>query len=143
MLKRRLLRFIAVGVVAAAVHFALVLALAEIWHWPPLLANPAGWALAFVVSYSGHCRLTFADSGAPLARSLRRFLVVSASGFVVNQVAYALLLTQGGMEYRVALAVVLIVVAASTFMASRCWAFLGNQTAPRHRAAPPTDPDRG
>jgi putative flippase GtrA len=143
MLKRRVLTFVAVGVAAAAVHFALVLALAEVWHWPPLLANPAGWALAFVVSYSGHRGLTFADTGAPLARSVRRFFVVSASGFVVNQSAYALLLMQAGMEYRVALAVVLTGVAALTFMASRRWAFLGNPTAPRHRAAPPTDPDRG
>lgn len=143
MLNRRVLMFIAVGVAAAAVHFALVLALAELWHWPPLLANPAGWALAFVVSYSGHRSLTFADTRAPLARSVRRFLVVSASGFVVNQSVYALLLEQGGMEYRVALAVALIVVAVLTFMASRWWAFLGNPTAARHRAAPPTGPDRG
>jgi putative flippase GtrA len=143
MLSGRVLWFIAVGAAAAAVHFAVVVALASLWHWRPLLANPAGWAVALVVSYSGHRRLTFGDANAPWARSLRRFFVVSALGFIVNQTAYALLLTQGGVEYRVALAAVLIAVAAATFMASRHWAFLGTQARPPHRATPPTTPDRG
>jgi putative flippase GtrA len=129
--------------VAAAVHFAVVVALASLWHWAPLLANPAAWLVALVVSYSGHRLLTFGDVNAPWTRSMRRFFVVSALGFIVNQTAYAVLLTQGGMEYRAALATVLIAVAAATFMASRHWAFLGTPGPPTGRATPPTTPDRG
>lgn len=142
MLSARVVWFIAVGTGAAAVHFGVVVALASLWHWEPLLANPAGWAVAFVASYGGHRLLTFGDVNAPWAQSMRRFFIVSALGFVVNQTAYALLLTRGGVEYRVALAMVLLAVAVATFMASRGWAFLGRPAAPTPRATPPTAPDR-
>jgi putative flippase GtrA len=143
MLSARVWWFLVVGTAAAAVHFGVVIALVSWARWPPLWANPAAWLVAFVVSYAGHRTLTFADAHAPRARSLRRFFVVSALGFVVNHAAYAWLLTQHGLEYRVALAAVLVAVAVLSFTASRRWAFLGSPAAAPHRAAPPTDRGRG
>lgn len=122
---RRLSQFVAVGTTAAAVHFAVVWGAVERLGLVPLVANVLGWGIAFGVSFAGHRRLTFADQQAPLARSARRFLLLSALGFGVNESAYALLLGLGGLGYRSALATVLVGVAAFTYWLGRHWAFLG------------------
>lgn len=118
--------FIAVGGVAAVVHLAVVTLLVEHAALAPLCANVAGWAVAFGVSFSGHRALSFRTQNAPLGRSAARFLAVSASGFVVNETAYAGLLTWGGLGYRIALALVLVGVAGFTWWAGRYWAFAGS-----------------
>lgn len=123
--QRRLAWFIATGCVAAAVHFGVVVALVGRFGLPPLGANVAGWGVALSVSFIGHLRLSFADQQAPPARSARRFLLVSALGFGINESAYAVLLGSGA-GYRVALAAVLLGVAAITYLLSRHWAFLGS-----------------
>jgi len=124
--QRRLFWFVATGCAAAAVHFGVVVALVGRFGLPPLLANVAGWAAALGVSFMGHLRLSFADQAAPPARSARRFLLVSALGFGINESAYALLLHGSGLGYRTALAAVLVGVAVLTYLLSRHWAFLGS-----------------
>lgn len=124
---RRLARFVAVGSAAAAVHWLVVVLLVSQWHVAPLLANVPAWLTAFVVSFSGHHRLTFADHQAPLRSSLWRFFIVSALSFVLNQSAYAAMLRFSGERYDVALLIVLLAVAALTFVLSRAWAFSGNR----------------
>lgn len=124
--RRRLAWFIATGCAAAAVHFGVVVALVGRFGVAPLRANVAGWGVALGVSYVGHLRLSFADQAAPPGRSARRFLLVSALGFGINESAYALLLGSGA-GYRIALAAVLLGVAAITYLLSRHWAFLGTR----------------
>ncbi len=89
----------------------------------PLWANLWGWLVAFGVSFGGHHRLTFAAHRAPLRSSLPKFFLISAGGFAVNEATYALLLHYGGWRYDLTLAVVLVAVAALTFVSSRLWAF--------------------
>lgn len=122
--RRRLVWFVATGCAAAAVHFGVVVTLVGQLGVAPLLANVAGWGVALSVSFVGHLRLSFADQAAPPGRSARRFLLVSALGFGINESAYALLLGSGA-GYRIALAAVLLGVAAITYLLSRHWAFLG------------------
>ncbi len=121
---RRLSWFVVVGVAAAAVHFAVVVLLVEFGGLRPLVANPCGWLVAVGVSFAGHHRLTFADNGVPIGRSARRFLVISAAGFAVNELAYAALIARGALGYRLGLGAVLVGVAALTYWASRSWAFM-------------------
>jgi putative flippase GtrA len=120
---QRLGWFVAVGAAAAAVHFGVVVLLVELGGWRPLLANPLGWLVAFGVSFVGHHRLTFADSGARIGRAALRFFAISAAGFVVNEAAYAALLDHGALGYRLALGAVLVAVAGFTYAAGRRWAF--------------------
>jgi putative flippase GtrA len=120
---RRLIAFVLVGTAAAAVHFAVVVALVSGAGLPPLQANVAGWGVAFLVSYGGHRWQTFRDSDAPTGQTLPRFFLISAAGFLVNELAYAWLLQHAGGHYRAALAVVLVGVAALTYLTSRGWAF--------------------
>jgi putative flippase GtrA len=84
--------FVAVGCVAAAVHLGVVVALVSGMGQLPLAANVAGWLVAFCFSFSGHWLLTFRALQAPMWRAAARFFALSLAGFVVNELAYALLL---------------------------------------------------
>lgn len=123
--KAQLLRFVVVGCTAALVHWGVVKLAVEQAGLRPLLANVLGWSIAFGVSYGGHRRWTFsATRGQRSSRSaLPRFLLVSATGFLLNEAAYATALQWPGVRYDLALAVVLVLVAGFTFVMSRWWAF--------------------
>ncbi|CAN5807984.1 hypothetical protein BH09PSE5_BH09PSE5_18520 [soil metagenome] len=120
------LMFIAVGCAAAAVHFAIALMLIRSGLLQPLQANVLAWLCAFAVSFTGHHRLTFRANLAPRTRAAMRFLLVSAGAFAVNEAAYAALLHWTRLPYDVALALVLMGVAAFTYLLGRHWAFLGD-----------------
>ena len=128
-LLRQITWFIAVGCAAAATHWAVAVACVEWAGLPPLGANVVGWLLAFVVSFTGHFRLTFRHLAASWTIAARRFFLVSALGFAINELSYAWLLHATSLPYDVLLALVLIGLAFLTFVASRLWAF-------RHRHAP-------
>ena len=121
---RRIGWFIAVGSTAAAVHLGTVVALVRWGGWAPELANVLGWLVAFVCSFFGHHLTTFSDARAPIGRAARRFFAVSALGFAANQAAYVLLLRLSAMRYDLALALVLVGIAALTYLLGRRWAFL-------------------
>lgn len=93
-------------------------------HWAPLQANVAGWLVALGVSFTGHHRLTFRGHGASMDSAGLRFLCISGGGFLVNEIAYALLLRWTSARYDLLLACVLVGVAAATYVLSRHWAFL-------------------
>lgn len=120
---RRLAAFVAVGATAAAVHFGVVVWLVSGRSVPPLLANVAGWLVAFVVSFLGQWRLTFRASAAPWRTAMPRFFLLSATGFAINEGAYAALLHWSGVRYDVLLAAVLVGVALMTYLLSSRWAF--------------------
>jgi putative flippase GtrA len=130
--RRSALWFVAVGCLAAAVHWGVVVVLVEQARWQPLYANVAGWLVALGVSFNGHHRLSFRGHGVPVLVSGRRFFVVSAVGFAVNEASYAVLLRWSGQRYELLLALVLAGVAVATYAASRHWAFL-RTTAAAHR----------
>ena len=116
--------FAAVGVAAAVVHLAVVWALVSQWSIPALLANPAGFFVAFWVSFFGHRHGSFkADEPHPIRRALPRFALVAVIGFVVNELLYAALLAWTPLPYTVALFIVIAIVAVATYLSSRFWAF--------------------
>jgi putative flippase GtrA len=128
----RLLRFGAVGLLAAAVHYWVVIGLVELTPLSPLQANFGGFATAFWCSYFGHRHWTFADHRADrAASSFFRFLTTALLGFFVNQAFFYLLLQHTGLPYFISLAIVVTLVAVLTYFLSRLWAF---------RAHPATQP---
>lgn len=133
--KRQLFWFLVVGGAAAATHLGVVMGLVETLGMAPLLANVLGWAVAFWVSFGGHYRLTFSGSGAALWPAVRRFGLISLSGFVLNQAAYAMALHLSSQNYAILLAAVLVGVAVLTYVFSRWWAFAGQRTATPKRPA--------
>jgi putative flippase GtrA len=124
---RRIGRFVVVGCAAAAVHWTGVVWLVSQWGLQPALANVPAWLMAFVVSFVGHHRWTFGDRGAAMGQAAARFLLVSATGFAINEGAYVALLHWSSLRYDLVLAGVLVAVAVLTYLASRHWAFLGNE----------------
>ncbi len=115
--------FIAVGATAAAVHWLVVVLLVSGNYLTPLVANVAGWLVAFGVSFTGHYQLTFRYQRQGLRQSISRFFVLSAAGFTINEASYAWLLHQTSLPYDALLAAILVAVAVLTFIASRLWAF--------------------
>ncbi len=111
-----------IGASAAAVHMGMVWWLVEQFQMPALLANVLGFLLAFCVSFVGHHKLSFAAQQAQVRQALPRFAAVALLGFVSNEALYALLL-RAGLEYRLALFLVLVAVAGMTWLLSRFWAF--------------------
>ena len=126
---RELFWFGVVGVGAMLVHLGSVALVFVPWGLDPLLANVLGFLIAFQVSHAGHRRLTFREQDAPAARSRLRFFGVALLSFAVNEAMYWLLLRYTVLDYRVALAIVLVAVAALTFVIARHWAFAPGESA--------------
>lgn len=117
----QLARFGVIGVAAMAVHWCMVAILVPL-GLAPLIANIIAFCIAFNVSFFGHHHWTFA-TGDSQRNTFKRFLGVAVLGFVVNEFMYSLLLKFTGLDYRVALFIVLTAVAGLTFLLSRLWAF--------------------
>jgi putative flippase GtrA len=113
--------FLAVGGAAALTHLA-VFALTQARLWPEV-ANAAGFAVAFLVSFGGHRLLSFRDANTTVAQSFQRFAVTALAGFAVNEGVFVLLLRLAGWPALAALLVALVVAAGQTFFLSRFWAF--------------------
>ena len=118
--------FVVVGGTAAAVHLGVVVLLVSHAGLAPVAANVGGWLVAFCVSFLGQWQLTFRSQAAPPLRALRRFLLLSAAGFALNEAAFALLLHLSSLPYPVVLAMVIAGVAVMTYLLSLRWAFVGN-----------------
>ena len=115
--------FVVVGCAAAATHWLVVVVTVSGLQIAPLVANIAGWLVAFAVSFAGHYTLTFRQQKAPFSQALRRFFLVSAAGFSINEAAYAWLLHVTTLRYDILLALILVAVAVATFVLGRLWAF--------------------
>jgi hypothetical protein len=126
---RQLFWFGAVGVTAMLVHLSSVVLIFVPLGLAPLLANIIGFLLAFQVSHSGHRRFTFQDQESPASSSRGRFFLVALLSFAVNEVLFWLLLRFTTLDYRIALGMVLVAVAALTFVLARYWAFATGETA--------------
>jgi putative flippase GtrA len=119
--------FVMVGVCASLVHWLVVVTLVSQANWAPLVANIMGWLVAFVVSFTGHYQLTFRAQHAGLGKSLPRFFLISAFGFLINEASYAFTLKNTELPYELLLGVILVSVAILTFIFSRLWAFTAHR----------------
>lgn len=114
--------FLAVGALAAGVHYVVAVALAAV-GLPPAGANVGGFVSAFPASYLGHRYLTFQGTTAPHRSALPRLLAVSVTAFAANQLLLLALLRYSGLPLWLALPPVLAAVAAATYLLGRRWAF--------------------
>ena len=115
--------FTIIGAIAALVHYVVAVGLETGIITPPATANIAGFICAFPVSYFGHRLLSFADHNTRHAQALPRFLMVACGGFLANQTLVLLGLRFTTLPFWLVLGVVMVIVAASTYLLSRFWAF--------------------
>jgi putative flippase GtrA len=114
--------FAVVGLAATAVHALASLAARELGHLTAVQATFVGYLCSVGVSYLGNARFTFgrpALHGAQFAR----FLVVSLIGLAANLGITWLLVNRLGWPFKAALAVVVVVIPALSFVAAKLWAF--------------------
>jgi len=119
---RRAARFAVVGGAATATHLTVGLLLAEGLGMAPFWANFLAFSAAVFVSYFGNLIWTFDLAEAGLER-LPRFMVVALSGLAANQAIVFFAVNVAGWSYRLALAIVLLIVPALTYLANRQWVF--------------------
>ena len=117
------LQFVLVGGCAAATHLAVVALLVQLAGMAPLHANVLAFLVAFVVSYNGHALLTFSAAQAKGWPVVARFFAVACLAFVANEALYYIALNWLHWHYFWSLALVLVLVAAGTFVLSKFWAF--------------------
>jgi len=121
---RQFARYVSVGLVATAVHYALLIGLVESGGTAPLPATLAGYVAGGLVSYALNRRLTFAGSR-PHREATWRFTAVAASGFAWTSLLMALLVGRLGAPYLPAQAATTLVVLFWGFLANRLWTFAG------------------
>lgn len=114
--------FLVVGLAATAVHALVSLAARDLGHASPVAATACGYLASVGISYLGNARFTF---GRPALHGAQfvRFLVVSLSGFAANLAITWLLSNRLGWPFPATLAVIVVVIPALTFSASKLWAF--------------------
>lgn len=121
-LSHRLLFFTGIGGTAAFIHILVVLNLVTYLNLQPLLANIFAFLVAFNVSYLGHKYLTFSNLQNQKQLSLPHFFLVAASGGILNELLYFLLLHYTHLNYLISLILVLGSVAVYSYFLSRFWA---------------------
>lgn len=121
-MRASVLGFVSVGAFAAAVHYVMAL-LAHAWGLSPAQANWIGFLCAFPVSYLGHRRWSFRGTQANHLAAFCKFFAVALLGFFGNQALLWLALNYTPLPFWLVLGCVMLMVAASTWLLSRFWAF--------------------
>ena len=125
----QLIQFGLVGGSAAATHLAVVALLVSQLQMRPLSANVLAFLVAFIVSYNGHALLTFSAAQANGWPVVARFFAVACLVFVANELLYYIALNWLHWHYFWSLALVLVLIAAGTFVLSKFWAFKSRSAA--------------
>lgn len=119
---RKVVTFGLVGVGASLVHIVVAWAVIQFGQAPVIIANVAGFCIAFIWSYLGHYHLTFRASNTHSA-AFSKFAVVALGGFAVNTgvvLAWQAFFGAGSI-WAIILGVILA--AGAVFVASSRWAF--------------------
>lgn len=116
-----------VGLTAMTVHFLTVTKIFIPLLLPPFIANTGGFLLAFLVSFSGHYKLTFKEQTLKATKSWQKFLykffIVAIIGFGINQIIFNFLLNFTLWHLELCLVITLFSVAVITYIISKQWAF--------------------
>lgn len=121
-LRHQLLRFTGVGVVAAIVHYGLLVALVEFAATPPVTAALAAFLGGGIASYVLNRRFTFASERPHLAAA-PRFAVVAGGGFLLTGIFMHLLAVRMNVHYLAAQVATTLIVMLWTFSLNRLWTF--------------------
>lgn len=115
--------FTIIGALAALVHYVVAVGLEAGLDIAPAWANLCGFFLAFPVSYIGHTRFSFASTSNRHSSALPKFFGVALAGFLGNQALTLSALHFTPLPFWLILGVVMVVIAVSTYILSRYWAF--------------------
>jgi putative flippase GtrA len=119
----RLARFSAVGTIATVAHIVVAVIVVAAAGANPTAGAMIGFVAAFMVSYFGHFRFTFAASGR-YRDYLLKFAVSSLASFLLSTAAVWLATSILGIDYKPALITLAIIVPLCNYLVNRFWVFL-------------------
>ncbi len=121
------LRFGTVGVLTAALHYGVLFCGVVLAGLGSTLASSLGFVVAVCFNYVMHYHWTFAaaegQAPAPHGRSLRRYLVMIACGFVINASAMFACVHLLHWHYLAAQGVALVALVSWNFTVANNWVF--------------------
>lgn len=126
MLRRELKAFASVGVLAAIVHYGLLIGLVEAAGWQPVGATLVGYAGGGLLSYRLNRSHTFA-SARPHAEAGWRFALVAGAGFGLTWLCMRLLVGTFQAPYLPAQVATTGLVMVWSYAANKFWTFGGNR----------------
>ncbi len=118
---RHFLRYTAVGAVATALHYALLVWCVEGFGWPAWLASGFGAGVGAQLAYVGNRWFTFAHRG-DLRASWPRFQATALVGAALGMAVVALGV-RVGLHYVLAQALATGLSLVLTFAVNRLWTF--------------------
>lgn len=121
------LRFGAVGLLTALLHYSVLFCGVAVIGLGSTLASSLGFVVAVCFNYLMHYHWTFAASEgrepAPHGRALRRYLAMIACGFVINAAAMYISVHVLHWHYLLAQGVALVAVVSWNFTIANSWVF--------------------
>jgi len=121
-LKSQFLRFAFVGTTSAAVTYATLILLVELWQFDAVLASVLGYLFGAIVNYSLNYRYTF-KSKQKHHEAVPKFVVVMGIGMLLNTFIMFVQINWFGIHYVVAQLVAILIVLIYNFVANRMWTF--------------------
>lgn len=118
---RGLLRYAAVGALATALHWGLLVAAVSAAHWPAWAGSGIGAVAGAQFAWAANRRLTFAHRG-PWAVSWLRFQIVAVLGATVSMSVVALAVALG-LHYLAGQALATAGAMLATYTINRRWSF--------------------
>jgi putative flippase GtrA len=121
---RQVIAFTGVGVVAAIVHYGLLIGFVELAGWRPVPATLVGYIGGGVMSYWLNRGLTY-QSDRPHEEAGWRFAAVAAVGFCLTYGAMHILVDRWALPYFPAQLLTTGIVLVWSFVAHKLWTFAG------------------
>jgi putative flippase GtrA len=114
--------FSAIGGVATAVQYVVLILLVSRWSCPPALGSSVGFSISAILNYTLNHRFTF-RSGSPHRLALPRFATMVLIGLGLTASLMAMLHLLSSMPYLLAQLITTGVVLLWNFAISRYWTF--------------------
>jgi putative flippase GtrA len=116
------LRFLAVGAVATALQYVILILLVRWAGWNPVPASTVGFAISLWLNYGLNRRYTFASDRLH-TQALPRFLTTALCGLGLTAAGMSLLVSSLRLNYLLAQVIVTAAVTTWNFALNRWWSF--------------------
>jgi putative flippase GtrA len=118
---RHFVRYVGVGAVATALHYAVLVLCVEVFGWPAFIGSGVGAVIGAQLAYAGNRWYTFAHRGA-VGASWPRFQFTALLGALLGMAVVALGVRLG-LHYLLAQVAATLSSLLLTFAVNRAWTF--------------------
>jgi putative flippase GtrA len=119
---RQFFKFVAVGLLATAIQYGVLLAAVELFGLPATMGSGIGFVLSAAANYYLNHRLTFRSERQHLSAA-SRFVVVSAVGLLLNVAVMQLLTVHWRIQYVLAQVVATALIVSWSLCGNAYWTF--------------------